>query len=662
MSSGAMELAVGVCEGAAVLAGCAYLLAGSSAAATLQAWLPLTPPYAAALAALPAAAEARFLAALTRIAPSLAAAAGAGASARDGKVALKAAAFTLAAMWLAKTVQSSASSIRDKGVVQSVLEPIKKLPIVRGIVQKEKEKVYDMLRSQIKARRYPQAAKAADDQSNGEKKSPSKTKGKDKHAMQALAKFNALPSEAWSFDRVMKAVDGISSGDQHYAYGDSKMSGAVYFKSDEHADFQSKVYARFVATNAIHGDSYPSVARMEAEVISMTADLYKQPLADGTKDDADVCGSLTSGGSESILCAMLASRNWWLDRQANAKGAALWLQRHLPWRPTATLAPEMIVADSAHAAYVKAAEYFGLRMVVVPCGHRQGFKLSASAVRSRITSRTAIVVVSAPTYPHGTCDEIEAIGALCGPRGICVHVDACLGGYVIPFAEEAGFSHVPKIHFGMPGLTSMSVDTHKYGLAHKGTSVVLYRTKELRKYQFTRVTEWTGGLYISPTMAGSRSGAVIAAAWASLLTVGREGFVAQTKHLLTLAKRLEDGIRAIPSLQVLGKPEAALVSWAVKDPRTLDIYKVNDAMTKRGYHLASLQRPAGLHMCISPAHTLEMIEGLLVDLAECIAEVKKGPKDDKDGMAPIYGMAESLPDRNIIGDVLVAFQEATLDT
>ena len=165
-------------------------------------------------------------------------------------------------------------------------------------------------------------------------------------------------------------------------------------------------------------------------------------------------------------------------------------------------------------------------------------------------------------------------------------------------------------------LSLKSVDTHKYGLAHKGTSIVLYRNKDIRKHQFTKITDWSGGLYISPTMAGSRSGAVIAAAWASLLAVGKEGFVTQCRKLLGLAERLAQGIKGIKEIKLLGKPDSSVVAWAAEDPKSLDIFKVNDAMSKRGWHLSALQRPAGLHMCITPAHSKEMIDKLVVDLQD----------------------------------------------
>lgn len=539
----------------------------------------------------------------------------------------KACAATLVACWAFRTVTKASDATLENGVIQTILGGLKKIPGISGLVQSEKEKIYKKLQDQVYGQRY----------GDGE----------------SVPKFTELPAKPFTFDECMETIEKIDSRDEKYAYEDTKLSGAVYFKNKEHADFQTKVYARFIATNIIHADQYPSVARMDAELISMTASMVKDPAG-----KVIPCGSVTSGGSESILCAMKASRDWWLAN--NSYGLFRNFLTTLPWRKSSNL-PEIIIADSAHAAYIKAVDYYNLKMVTIRCDDTTGFRLTADAVKKKITANTAIIICSAPSYPHGVFDDIEGIGKLAAERGIAVHVDACLGGYVIPFAKEAGFDR-PAMHFGIEGVTSMSLDTHKYGLAHKGTSVVLYRHKEIRKHQFTSVTDWTGGLYISPTMAGSRSGAVVAAAWASLLTVGRSGFVEQTRTLLTLAEKLVEGLEKIPGIRVLGKPDSCLVAFGAKDPKAIDIYKVNDAMTKRGWHLASLQRPAGLHMCLAPSHTASMIDNMVRDLEECIAEVKKGPKNGEEGMAPIYGMAESLPDRHIIGDVLVAYQEAALDS
>ena len=607
-----MDNVANAIEGAAVASGGAYLLAK-----LLMKSLPVN--YADVIKAGQSSVTGQLLRILSKLDMSMA-------KDKPSAIFLKACVFSLTTVWMFRSVTKVSDATLNTGIVQTILTGLKKIPGVSGLVKKEKEKIYKQLQDQVYKGRYDGCS---------------------------VNKFTALPAKAFTHEECMKTIDKIEAKDQKYAYKDTKLSGAVYFKSKEHADFQTKVYSRFIATNVIHADSYPSVARMDAELISMTASLVQDP-----EGIVKPCGSVTSGGSESILCAMKASRDWWLDNKGY--GLLRNLVETLPWRKSSNM-PEIIMADSAHAAYVKAAEYYNMKMVVVRCDESTGYRLTAEQVAKKITKNTAVIIASAPTYPHGVVDDIVGIGKLAAPRGIAVHVDACLGGYVLPFAKEAGYDR-PGFHFGMEGVTSMSIDTHKYGLAHKGTSVVLYRHKEIRKFQFTRVTDWTGGLYISPTMAGSRSGAVIAAAWASLLTTGRDGFVAQCKHLLGLADRLVKGIETIDEIKVLGKPDSTVIAWGAKNPKALDIYKVNDAMSKRGWHLASLQRPAGLHMNLAPAHTMETMDQLVSDLKECIQEVLKGPKDGEEGMAPIYGMAESLPDRHIIGDVLVAYQEAALDS
>jgi len=243
-----------------------------------------------------------------------------------------------------------------------------------------------------------------------------------------------------------------------------------------------------------------------------------------------------------------------------------------------------------------------------------------------------------------------------------LHVDCCLGGFVLPFAAQLG-RPIPPFNFSVPGVTSMSVDTHKFGQAHKGTSVVLYRSVALRRFQYTSITDWTGGLYISPGFAGSRSGALIATAWAAMVHLGRDGYLAATEALLTCADRFIQGVRKIEGLEVIGKPEMCVV--AIKSSRRdLNIYKVNDLMTARGWHLNALQRPAAVHICFTAAHGPAVVEELLRDLEECVTGILTHPDDDKlagDGMAPMYGMAATVPDRRIVGNFLVAFQDVLLE-
>ena len=357
---------------------------------------------------------------------------------KPSSVVLKTFALAVGALWLARFTSTVIDVMREQGYLQSTFNCLKRLPGISHLVRKEKEKIAKKMEKQVLEERYSHSK---------------------------VPKFSCLPSKPLTHEKVFDTIAELNAKDVGYQNGKSKLSGAVYFNSMDHADFQTKVYGKFVGTNPIHADSYPSVARMDAELVAMTASLFRPPeehaslngsaaAADGKKGkkiSSSVCGSVTSGGSESILCAMKASRDWWLSR--NGYGIFRNLLNALPWRK-GTVKPEIIMADSAHAAYVKAAEYYNLKMVMIRVDESTGFRLTASAVRRRITSNTAIIIASAPSYPHGVCDDLEGIGKVAKAYGIPCHVDACLGGFVLPFAKEAGFSR-PRVDFGIDGVTSM---------------------------------------------------------------------------------------------------------------------------------------------------------------------------------------------------------------
>lgn len=347
---------------------------------------------------------------------------------------------------------------------------------------------------------------------------------------------------------------------------------------------------------------------------------------------------MTSGGTESILTAVKASR----DYMAATRGITQ---------------PEMVVAVSAHAAFIKAAEYFKIRLIRLPVG--RDFRLSAAAVRSAVGPNTVLVAASAPGFPHGLVDHVEEIAKVTRRRGIPLHVDCCLGGFVLPFARKLGH-RVPPFDFSVQGVTSMSVDTHKFGMAHKGTSVVLYRSKDIRRHQYTSITDWTGGLYISPGFAGSRSGALIATAWAALVHLGEEGYLAATDAMMRAAQRFVAGVQAIEGIEVVGEPEMTVVAFRASR-RALDIYKVNDLLSQRGWHLNALQRPAALHICLTAAHSPAIVDLLLRDLREAVQAALQDPKAGGDGMAPLYGMAAAVPDRRVVSQFLTAYQDALLE-
>ncbi|KAI5595627.1 hypothetical protein BDE02_03G152800 [Populus trichocarpa] len=312
----------------------------------------------------------------------------------------------------------------------------------------------------------------------------------------------------------------------------------------------------------------------------------------------------------------------------------------------------MIIPESAHSAYDKAAQYFNIKLRRVPVN--KNFQADVKAIRQQINKNTVLIVGSAPGFPHGIIDPIEELGELAYSYGICFHVDLCLGGFVLPFARKLGYP-IPPFDFSVKGVTSISADVHKYGLAPKGTSVVLYRNHDIRKHQFVAVTEWSGGLYVSPTIAGSRPGGLIAGAWAALMALGLEGYLENTKAIMEVSKRIQKGIKEIPELFIIGRPDMTIVAFGSND---LDIFEVNDIMSSKGWHLNALQRPNSIHICITLQHA-PVVEDFLRDLKESVQTVKENPGPINGGLAPIYGAAGKIPDRGMVQELLVNYMDST---
>ncbi len=404
---------------------------------------------------------------------------------------------------------------------------------------------------------------------------------------------------------------------------DGYVSGAVYHGDAEHIDFLNRVYALSSQVNPLHSDVWPSASKYEAEVVSMTANMLGAERVGG---DDQVCGVVSSGGTESILLAMKVYR----DRARAERGITR---------------PELIVPTTAHAAFDKAGQYFKIKLRRIPVDQR--YVADVRAARRAISRNTIAIVGSTPSFPHGTIDPIEELSELARRRGIGFHTDACLGGFVLPWAAKLGYP-VPPFDFSLPGVTSISVDTHKYGYAAKGTSVVLYRSPRLRRYQYYTTTEWPGGLYFSPTFAGSRPGALSAACWATLLSMGQQGYLEATKKILETAHRIKVGIREVPGLTILGDP-----LWNIAfSAHGLNIYQVMELMGRRGWSLNGLHKPAAVHLCLTLRHTQPGVaDRFLTDLEAAVEEVRRSPQREE-GMAPIYGMAATLPDRALVGEIL----------
>lgn len=349
----------------------------------------------------------------------------------------------------------------------------------------------------------------------------------------------------------------------------------------------------YLHDNALNPYAFPSLMSIEHEVVDWTARLLHGP------DSA--AGFLTSGGTESIQCAVLAAR----DRGRAERGIRN---------------GEIVVAESAHAAFHKSAHMFDMPIHTVPV--RADYTADTDAMSSFVNANTVLVVGSAPQYPQGVVDDIAAIAALAAEVGANCHVDACMGGFVLPFAEMLG-RPVPRWDFRVDGVHSISADIHKLGYAPKGVSVILYRTKELRFHQIFLFDKWLGGLYASPNLQGTRSGAPMAAAWAVMQHLGIDGYVELARTTLDNADRMRAGVAATEGLRVLGDPTFHLLSITsdLDSPSPIDVFALGDALSSRGWLHDRQNPPDSLHCTVSNTN-VGVIDDFLTDLAECVDEVR----------------------------------------
>ncbi len=431
----------------------------------------------------------------------------------------------------------------------------------------------------------------------------------------------ALPAEGKPHAGILEEIRELERRETA-RWRDGYVSGAVYHGDPEHIAFLNEAYAITSQTNPLHSDLWPSIAKYEAEIVSMTANMLGAQEA----RDAQVCGAVSSGGTESIMLAMRSYRDW----ARETKGIT---------------SPELVVPTTAHAAFDKSAQFFGIKLVKVPVG--PDFRADVTATKRAINRHTICVVGSAISFPHGVIDPIEELSELARKRGIAFHTDACLGGFILPWAKKLGYD-IPAFDFRLPGVTSMSVDTHKYGYAAKGTSVVLYRNYDLRHYQYYKVADWPGGLYFSPTFAGSRPGALSAVCWAAMMSMGERGYIEATRNILETGATIRDGIRAMPELKVLGDP-----LWVIAfGSDELDIYRIMDFMTKRGWNLNGLHKPPSVHLAVTLRHTQNGVASRFLNDLRAAIEHTKGHPTEEGGMAPVYGMANTVPIQGVVTDLL----------
>jgi glutamate/tyrosine decarboxylase-like PLP-dependent enzyme len=410
-----------------------------------------------------------------------------------------------------------------------------------------------------------------------------------------------FPLTGKSKDEVLATMRAARDHDVQWQKG--RAFSLVYHAGKDVDELLKEASLLFFSENGLNPTAFPSLRKFETEIIAMAASLLG--------GDDNTAGTVTSGGTESLLMAVKTARDWARKNFPEIKQ------------------PEMILPITGHPAVEKAAEYFGVKAVHIPV--RADYRADVESARKAVTANTILMIGSAPAYPHGVVDPIRELAGIAREHGILFHADACVGGFMLPFVRKLGYS-VPDFDLSVPGVTSISADLHKYAYAAKGASVILYKTAELRRYQMFVHTDWPGGIYPSPAMGGTRPGAPIAAAWAVLNYLGESGYLEMTDLVMKATRRLQEGVNATPGLKVISNPEMSVFAIG-SDPSSalrqaqdgssrLDVYSLADELTKRNWHLDRQQFPPTLHMTVQFGH-VGVVDEFLKDLADAANTVRK---------------------------------------
>lgn len=422
-----------------------------------------------------------------------------------------------------------------------------------------------------------------------------------------------VPDKGRPFEEILIELERFGKDDP--LYKDGKTWSLVYYLDQEYTDFLLQAYAKYFSANGLNPNVFKSLKRLEKEILKFTAELLHV--------DDNACGIVTSCGTESCMLAVKTYRDRGKDKGITK--------------------PEMIIPETAHVAWGKGSEYFDVKIRRAPL--TQDYWVDVDAVEKLINKNTVMILGSAPEYPHGIIDPIEKLGEVAQRHNIPLHVDSCVGGYILPFIEMNG-TQLPPWDFRVPGVTSMSADIHKYGYAAKGASCILYRNIDYFRYQIFVDQDFPGGVFASPGLLGTRPGGAYAAAWASIQAHGIEGYKALAKRTIDVTNTFLEGINAIEGLEVIGKPRASLFAYRSTTP-DLNIFVVGDLMEEKGWQLDRLQHPDGLHAMVTAQHDM-ISDQYLSDLQDSVAHAFAHPELAESGQAATYGMISHIPLRGMV--------------
>ena len=397
-----------------------------------------------------------------------------------------------------------------------------------------------------------------------------------------------FPTQGRAAAEVLQDLENAKIGDVDWRSGRTNLY--VQFGGDDVLDVAKEASRIFFSENAHGTGAFPSVVRLQADVLDWLLHLVNAgPFGDGC---------FTASGSESILMALKVARDWARDR-----------------RPDIGF-PNFIVPQSAHPAFDKAGSLLGIEIVRAPIG--SDFRADVAAMESLICPRTIGLAGSAPQFGHGVVDPIGQIADLANRKNLWLHVDACIGALIAPFARRAG-ALVPEFDFKIDGVRSISADIHKYGFSAKGASAALFRHRSWRPYYAFEFDDWPIGSYASVGLAGTRPAAPIAAAWAVMRYLGEEGYTRIAAQIVEISARLQAGLGAIEGVELVGKPDLPVLAWRVPG-QTID--GIVAEMSKRGWFVRPMARPAAIHMGMITLHQGPAIEPYLADVAEVVAALR----------------------------------------
>jgi len=441
--------------------------------------------------------------------------------------------------------------------------------------------------------------------------------------------FNELPEEGVSQNEIIEMCKEWSKYETVRWNGTKQFASGSVYHGEGLIDLQKEIFSLFAVSNPLHPEIFGFTAKMEREIVRMTAEYFW-----GTED---TCGIVTTGGTASIIMAVRTFKQRGLKK--------------------GILEPELVVPEGVHAAFDKACELMEVKIKFAPIDPKT-FIVNVREMEKLINSNTIGIVGSTPNYAHGTMDPIEELSKLALKKDVLLHVDCCLGSFLMPTLKRMGKIDA-KFGFDLPGVSTISIDTHKFGFTVKGSSVLLYKNRDLRREGYFSAVDWNGGIYITPGIPGSRTGAITACTWAVMVSQGRKGYQKHTKNIMDTVEIMTKGVNSIPELQLHGDPVSSVIAFSFKDAKYCP-FALAEAMSKNKWSLSKLQNPNSLHICVTNCH-VGHAEKFVEALQKSVFDVVNHPEKYKGGESAFYGACVAIPDGGVKSTLVRYFMDGFID-